>query len=168
MRVATIPFPGTIVMRSFSPALFLLALLSPPAFAQNDVCLDNRGNVDQAATAGWQQFQANADPGIMQSLVGTWYTEIPSPQTGQVAYRYQTLEPTGLFTMQTRVCDGYGLCSDYPGHGFWAAQPAQGGTIAVMTIVSDTQVTNFCALTQARLQGNTMQSAQGQAWQRVR
>lgn len=155
-------------MFRFGPAFLLaLTLLSSPAFGQNDVCMDNRGNVDQAATAGWQTFQSNADPRTMQSLLGTWYTEIPSPQTGQTAYRYQTLEPTGLFTMQTRVCDGYGLCSDYPAHGFWAAQPGQDGAFTVMTIVSDTQVTNFCALTQARLQGNTMQSAQGQTWQRV-
>ncbi|UJW85034.1 hypothetical protein [Devosia sp. SL43] len=148
-------------------ALVTLLLLASPALAQNDVCLDANGNVDQAATVGWQNFQAGASADAMQQLVGTWYTEIPSPQTGQMAYRYQTLEPNGLFTMQTRVCDSTGACSDYPGHGFWAAQGGQGGAFTTMTITSETQVTNFCGITQVMLQGNMMQSAQGQVWQRV-
>ena len=152
---------------SASIAAAALLLLVTPALAQNDVCRDSNGNVDQTATAGWQNFQAGADAGVMQQLVGTWYTEIPSPQTGQIAYRYQTLEPSGLFTTQTRVCDSSGACGDYPGHGFWAAQPGQGGSIATMTVFSDTQVTNYCSFTQDVLQGNMMQTSQGQVWQRV-
>lgn len=148
-------------------ALIVATILAGPALAQNDVCMDNNGNVDQAATQGWEQFQAGANLQLMQQLVGTWYTEIPSPQTGQIAYRYQTLEPSGLFTMQTRVCDRYGLCSDYPGHGFWAAQDGQGGMITTMTITSETQVTNFCGTAQVALQGNMMQTSAGQVWQRV-
>ena len=153
--------------KALPTALATLLVLATPALAQNDVCMDNYGNVDQNATAGWQNFQAGANPQLMQQLAGTWYTEIPSPQTGQVAYRYQTLEPNGLFTTQTRVCDSTGACSDYPGHGFWAAQGGQGGALTTMTIFSDTQVTNFCGLAQVQLQGSMMQTSTGQAWQRV-
>lgn len=153
--------------KTLPTTLAALMLLATPALAQNDVCMDNNGNVDQNATVGWQNFQAGANAELMQQLAGTWYTEIPSPQTGQMAYRYQTLEPNGLFTMQTRVCDSTGACGDYPGHGFWAVQGGQGGAMTTMTITSDTQVTNFCGLTQVMVQGNMMQSAQGQVWQRV-
>lgn len=145
----------------------ILLLLSGPVLAQNDVCMDNNGNVDQNATAGWQNFQARANTQLMQQLAGTWYTQIPSPQTGQIAYRYQRLEPNGLFTMQTRVCASTGYCSDYPGHGFWAAQGGQGGSVTTMTITSETQVTNYCALAQFMYQGNMMQTSTGQTWQRV-
>lgn len=144
-----------------------LLLLVAPALAQNDVCMDNNGNIDQTATEGWHNFQAGADPRAMQQLVGTWYNELPSPQTGQVAHRYQTLEPSGLFTMQTRVCDNTGACGDYPAHGFWAAQQDPNGVFSVMIIISDTQVTNYCSLAQAVLQGGVMQSSLGQSWQRV-
>ena len=149
-------------------AVLIALLAAGPVHAQNDVCMDNRGNVDQAATDGWRAFQANADGGLMSQLTGVWYVQIPSPQTGQVAHRYQTMEPNGLFTMQTRVCDSAGFCSDYPGHGFCAAQAGQGGSIVVMGIVSDTQVTNYCNLTYFRTVGNgMMQDQMGLAWQRV-
>ena len=149
-------------------AVLIALLAAGPVHAQNDVCMDNRGNVDQAATDGWRAFQANADGGLMSQLTGVWYVQIPSPQTGQVAHRYQTMEPNGLFTMQTRVCDSAGFCSDYPGHGFCAAQAGQGGSIVVMGIVSDIQVTNYCNLTYFRTVGNgMMQDQMGLAWQRV-
>lgn len=148
--------------------LALTALMCGPALAQNDVCLDANGNVDPVATQGWQGFAANANPQLMQQMVGVWYTEIPSPATGQMAYRYITYEPSGLFTMQTRVCDQMGMCSDYPGHGAWAVQGGQGGQFAVMTIVSDTQVTNFCHISQAVMPSpQYMQASDGQTWQRV-
>ena len=146
----------------------LVALCGSPAEAQTDVCMDANGNVDQTATEGWRGFLGNADAQLMQQLVGVWYTEIPSPNTGQIAYRYQTLEPTGLFTMQTRVCDSMGLCSDYPAQGAWAAQGGGGGMFTMMTIVSDTQVTNLCGMTQVMMASPTvMQTQSGQNWQRV-
>lgn len=146
----------------------LMALTCGPALAQNDVCLDANGNVDQTATQGWQGFAANANPQLMQQMVGVWYTEIPSPATGQTAYRYQTLEPNGLFTMQTRVCDSMNMCSDYPGHGFWAVQGGNGGAYTVMSIVSDTQVTNHCSLFQViQPSPGILQDNMGTTWQRV-
>ncbi len=145
----------------------LMVLGTLPAYAQADVCMDAQGNVDQTATQGWQGFLANANTQLMRQLVGVWYTEINSPSTGQIAYRYQTLEPNGLFTMQTRVCDSMNMCSDYPGHGAWAAQ-GQGNTFTMMVIVSDTQVTNFCSMTQVRMpSAGVMQTQNGQVWQRV-
>lgn len=156
------------MLRTSLFALAAVLLVAGPVAAQNDVCADRNGNIDQNATAGWQAFQANADAGLMGQLTGTWYVQIPSPQTGQVAHRYQTMESNGLFTMQTRVCDNIGMCSDYPGHGFWAAQMGQGDTIVVMGIVSDTQVTNYCNLSYFRSNGNgVMQDSSGLTWQKV-
>ena len=152
---------------SASIAAATLLLFATPVLAQNDVCMDNNGNVDRAATIGWQNFQSAADPHAMQQLVGTWYNELPSPEGGQMAYRYQTLEPNGLFTMESRICDSSGACGDYPAHGFWAAQQDRNGVFTLMIIVSDTQVTNYCSLAQAVLQGGVMQSSLGQSWQRV-
>ena len=152
----------------FVHTLAALAVFVTPAFAQNDVCRDQNGNVDQNLTQGWAQFQANANPQAMQQMVGVWYNELPNPGTGQVAYRYETLEPSGLFTMQTRVCVNGQACSDYPAHGFWAAQVDPSGTLTIMTIVSDTQVTNYCNIAQAVFQGpNLMQTSLGQTWQRM-
>lgn len=155
-------------MRRLAVTAALLMLAALPAYAQTDVCRDANGNVDQTATEGWQGFVANANAQLMQQLVGVWYTEIPSPSTGQTAYRYQTLEPTGLFTMQTRVCDSTGMCSDYPAQGAWAAQGGQGNVFSMMSITSDTQVTNYCALTQVMMPSQAMmQTEAGQIWQRM-
>jgi hypothetical protein len=148
-------------------AVTLLALAAP-AYAQNDVCRDQNGNIDQNATQGWQQFQANASAQAMQQMVGNWYNALPAPNTNQVSHRFQTYEPNGLFTMISRVCysDNTG-CQDFPAQGFWAAQVDQSGTLTIMTIVSDTQVTNYCNIAQAVFQGpDLMQTSLGQTWQR--
>ena len=50
------------------------ASIAMPALAQNDVCRDQNGNIDQNLSQGWQQFQASADPNSMQQLTGVWYT----------------------------------------------------------------------------------------------
>ena len=151
----------------FTSVVVALLALAVPAYGQNDVCRDQNGNIDQNATEGWQQFQANANSQAMQQMVGNWYNELPNPLTGQVAYRYETLEPSGLFTMTTRVCVNGQACSDYPAQGFWAAQVDPNGTLTIMTIVSDTQVTNYCNIAQAVFQGpNVMQTSLGQTWQR--
>ncbi|MEO5805606.1 hypothetical protein [Devosia sp.] len=148
--------------------LAAIAALSTPAFAQNDVCMDQNGNVDQNATAGWQQFQANANSQAMQQLIGVWYTEVPNQlNPSQVAQRYTTFEPSGLFTTTTRVCSNGQMCSDYPGHGFWASQ-MQGNTLVTMSIFSDTQVTNYCNISQVQFNGpNMMQDSNGQVSQKV-
>lgn len=152
----------------FARTSMALAVLAAPAYGQNDVCRDQNGNIDQNLSQGWQAFQANANPQAMQQIVGVWYNELPNPGTGQIAYRYLTYEPNGLFTMQTRVCVNGQACGDYPAHGFWAAQADQNGMLTVMTIVSDAQVTNYCSIAQAVLQGPTvMQNSQGMAWQRI-
>ncbi|MDB5528095.1 MAG: hypothetical protein JWR51_1198 [Devosia sp.] len=146
----------------------IAASIAMPAFAQNDVCRDQNGNVDQNLSQGWQQFQASADPQAMQQLTGVWYTEIPNQfSPGQVAQRYTTFEPSGLFTTQTRVCANGQMCSDYPGHGFWASQ-MQNGVLVTFSIFSDTQVTNYCSITQAQFNGpNMMRDQNGQVQQRV-
>ena len=153
----------------FTSVVVALLALAVPAYGQNDVCRDQNGNIDQNATEGWQQFQANANSQAMQQMVGNWYNELPNPATGQLAQRYETLEPSGLLTMTTRVCVNGQACSDYPAQGFWAAQVDPNGTLTIMTIVSDTQVTDFCGLAQSVFQGPaTMQTSQGFTWQRSR
>lgn len=155
-------------MKNVTLAAVLALSLASPVAAQNDVCRDQNGNVDQTASAGWQNFQANASAIAMQKLVGIWYVEIPNQvNPAQVAYRYTTFESNGLFTTQTRVCAG-GYCSDYPGHGFWASQ-GQGDDIATMSIFSDTQVTNYCSITQMRFSGSdSFQDQYGYVSQRAR
>ncbi|MCB1332412.1 MAG: hypothetical protein KDK26_01895 [Roseivivax sp.] len=157
------------MVRTVCAVVLSLSVCATAPQAQTDVCRDANGNIDQTATQGLQAFRANASAEAMQPLIGTWYTEIPSPQTGQIAYRYQTLEPSGLFTMQTRVCDNLGLCSDYAGHGAWAAQAAAGpGMVTVMSTFSDTQVTNYCWVGQVQVSADMMQTSAGQSWRRVR
>lgn len=156
-------------MKNILSSLGLIVLAATPALAQTNACLDQNGNVDQTATAGWQQFEAQANPQAMQQLVGVWYTQVPSqfnPQ--QVAERYTTYEPNGLFTTATRVCTNGQMCSDYPGQGMWAAQ-AQGNILVTMSIFSDTSVTSHCSLTQMQFNGpNTMRDSNGYVSQRVR
>ena len=146
----------------------LAACIAGPAVAQADVCRDQNGNVDQNLSQGWQQFQASADPRAMQQLVGTWYTEIPNQfSPGQVAARYTTFEPNGLFTTQTRVCNNGQMCSDYPGQGMWASQMSN-GVLTTFSIFSDTSVTNYCAITQSQFDGpNIMRDQNGLVQQRV-
>lgn len=145
----------------------LVAVL--PASAQNDVCIDPQtGQIDQTATAGWQQFQAAADQQAVAALTGVWYTEVTNPATGQVDYRYHALEPNGLFSYQSRVCDQTGFCSDYAGHGFWAAQTASDGSFAVMTIVSDLSRSNLCGISYSRLAGDQLHDNLGGVWLRTR
>ncbi len=152
----------------FVLALALLAASSHFAHAQNDVCMDNNGNINQSVTEGWQRFQANANPQTMQMLVGTWYSERPNPATGQVEYRNTILEPNGLFTVQSKVCSGNNsYCSDFPGHGFWAAQPQNGGVV-IFSIYSDTAHTNYCNFTQFQMPDqSTLQDNTGFSLRRV-
>ena len=150
---------------------FCLAVLTAvlPAAAQNDVCVNPQtGQIDQAATEGWQQFQAAADPSATAALAGVWYTEVTNPGTGQVDHRYHTLEPNGLFSYQSRVCDQLGLCSDFAGHGFWAVQTANDGSFAIMTIVSDMSRTNLCGISYSRMAGDQLQDNMGGVWVRAR
>lgn len=147
-----------------------LALSPLPALAANDVCIDPRtGQVDMQATAGWQQFQAGANPQAMQALTGVWYAEIPNPATGQVDFRYHIFEPNGLFQYQSRVCSRDGLCSDFQGHGFWASQMAQDGTVATMSIISDLSRSNVCGIGYARfVNQTTLADSNGIRWTKVR
>ena len=156
-----------LIKRIVMGAVFV-ATLAVPAFGQADVCRDQNGNVDQNLSQGWQQFQSGADPQAMQQLVGTWYTEIPNQfSPGQVAARYTTFEPNGLFTTQTRVCNNGQMCSDYPGQGIWASQLSN-GELVTFSIFSDTSVTNYCAISRFRFEGPTMMRDQnGLIQQRV-
>jgi hypothetical protein len=152
-------------------AVFLVVFLASAgaARADNDVCVDPQtGMVNQQATEGWQQFQAAANPQAMQQLAGVWYTEIRSPSTGQIDYHYNMFEPNGLYQYTSKVCSSDGLCSDYQGQGFWAAQMDNSGTLVTMTIVSDLSRTNLCGLSYARFVGQGMlQDTNNLSWRKV-
>lgn len=158
------------ILRKGLPLVAALVAQAVPALAQNDVCLDPRtGQVDQQATAGWQQFQAAANPQAMQAVTGVWYAEIPNPATGQVDFRYHIFEPNGLFQYQSRVCSRDGLCSPFQGHGFWASQMGQDGTLVTMSIISDLSHSNVCGISYARFSGqNVLVDTNGIRWVRAR
>ncbi len=157
-------------MRFRGVLVVAFALVSLPALAANDVCIDPRtGRVDQQATAAWQAFEANANREVMGALTGAWYGEIQNPATGQVDFRYHIFEPNGLFQYQSRVCSRDGLCSDFQGHGFWASQMGQGGIVTTMSIISDLSRANVCSISQARfIDAATLIDANNIRWSKVR
>lgn len=156
-------------MRSSFLCVFFVALGVAPAVAQQDVCVrQGTGQVDQQATARWREFANSADPRIMQALSGVWYSETQAT-TGQVAYTYVTYEANGLYQYSQRVCGGMGMCSDYAGHGMFAARSAGGNGFMGMIIVSDLQRDRLCTGLNGRfVDAQTYQSADGALVRRVR
>ncbi len=158
-------------MRSRATVALLAMLMASPAFAQNEVCLDQRtGQVDQQATQTWQQMVRSSDRQLMQAMSGTWYAEIRAPQTNQVDYQYRTFQSDGQFQYQSRICGGMtNLCSDFSGFGLYAAIPLGGGQYQVMLMVSDLSRNRLCSGGAGRfIDQTTIQDSTGQYWRRVR
>lgn len=152
-------------------ALVALAQVPVPANSTMGVCQDNvRGGYDTAATASWQQEQRLAQPDAMKAVAGKWYQEIPSPQTGQVAYVTVTYSPLGVVDFFTRTCGtmmGYTSCSDDVGHGQYAARKQADGSYLVMRNLSSSTRTNACGAVAVRVEGNTMIAADGSRATRI-
>ena len=51
---------------------------------------------------------------------------------------------------------------------FWAAQTANDGSFAIMTIVSDMSRTNVCGISYSRMAGDQLQDNMGGVWVRAR
>jgi hypothetical protein len=134
-------------------------------------CFDNvHNNYDPSATMAWEQEQRLADPQAMQAISGTWYQEIPSPQTNQIAYVTVRYAPNGIVDFQTRTCGsayGYQNCSDDIGHGQFTARGMGDGSIFVMRNLSSSTRTNACGGMQVMVQGNQMIGADGSRAQRM-
>lgn len=156
-------------MRTSFLSTVVLALGVLPAAAQQDVCVrQGTGQIDQQATARWREMANAADPRVMQALSGVWYSETRAP-TGQVAYTYFTYEPNGLYQYSQRVCGGMNMCSDFAGHGLFAARSAGGNGFVGMTIVSDLQRDRLCTGLNGRfIDAQTFQSADGAYARKVR
>jgi hypothetical protein len=119
-------------------ALWFVAAYATSGVAQ-EYCLDpNTSQIDSRATAAWQQLVGQADPQVMEMLVGVWYRELRSPATNQVDYLYQTFEPGGLCQYRDKVCGGMtNACLDYQGTGRFAARQQGDGSFFGLIVVSD-------------------------------
>ena len=128
-------------------------------------CFDNvHNNYDPSATMAWEQEQRMSDPRAMQAVAGTWYQEVPSPQTNQVAYITISYSPIGIVDFQTRTCGsmgGYQSCSDDVGHGQFTARGMGDGSIFLMRNLSSSTRTNACGGQQVWVQGNELVSGDG-------
>jgi hypothetical protein len=150
-----------------------LVLASSAAHAEGYMsrCFDNvHNNYDPSATMAWEQEQRLADAQAMQAIAGTWYQEIPSPQTNQIAYVTVRYSPNGIVDFQTHTCgamNGYQSCSDDVGHGQFTARPMGDGSIFVMRNLSSSTRTNACGGAQVWVQGNQLVGSDGTRAQRV-
>jgi hypothetical protein len=152
----------------------LLALLFAASCATNagaqEYCLDpSTRQIDPRATATWQQLVAQADPQIMQMLIGVWYRELRSPATSQIDYLYQSFEAGGLYQYRDKVCGGMtNTCLDYQGTGRYAARRQDDGSFFGLIVVSDLGRDHQCTSLSGRfLDQTTILGADGVRLQRV-
>jgi hypothetical protein len=107
------------------------------------------------------------DPVVARQIVGTWYSEIKNSQLGMVQQIYQTFLNTGVFEYQDRTCTSVS-CSQNYGHGYWAGR-RQANSIYLRVQFSDLNRTNQCTGVAVRFKNsNTMVSANGNVYHRVR
>lgn len=134
-------------------------------------CFDNvHNNYDPSATISWEREQQMSDSRAMQAIAGTWYQEVPSPQTNMIAYITIAYSPIGIVDFQTRTCGsmgGYQSCSDDTGHGQFTARAMGDGSIFVMRNLSSSTRTNACGGFQVWLQGDEIVGPDGSRARRV-
>lgn len=137
------------------------------AAAQQVYCMNN-GQMDPLKTQQLSQaLQQPPNPQVAATMAGTWYTEIQSPQTGQVAYTWVTYQPNGVYDYQARVCSSM-LCSDAYATGIYVGYPLGDGGISLLINYSSTSVDHACIGAVTRPFGNGMlQDSNGQVWRRV-
>jgi hypothetical protein len=146
----------------------MFGMLSAPASAQGAYCL-TQGQVNAQATQAFADMSQRTDPQLVQAMAGTWYSESPSPQTGQVSRLYVTYGADGSLSYQNQVCDSYGACSTYEGVGAWAAMQTGGGGFTGIQMITDQSRNQECTGFAGRfVDQNTIQSDTGGYSQRVR
>ena len=157
-------------MRIHRVAALALTLAATPALAQenlpgrmNDACINQvNGAYDAVASADWQARFARSDQNALSQIAGAWYSETPSPQTGQIAYQYQSFQPNQIWDYKMRTCGSTGMCSDSYGTGMYAAETQPDGSIFVTTNFSDNNRRNACSGGYVRLiDHNTLQTPGG-------
>jgi len=126
--------------------LTLAAIAPSEALAQDAYCINpSTRQVDPRGTAAWQQLAQQADPRVMQMLVGTWRYEVRAPATNQIEYHADIYEPGGLYQYRSKVCGGMAnSCFDYQGTGLYAARQLADGSFFGMIIVSDLNRDHQC------------------------
>lgn len=152
------------------PLLAVLACtLTTPAQSQTVFCLDRQsGQIDQAASQAFADMASRMDPQLAQALAGTWYSETPSPQTGQLSRLQISYGANGALSYQNQVCDSSGACNSYQGQGAWAAMQSGNGAFTGISMISDQGRNQECTGFSGQfLDQNTIQTGAGGIMQRV-
>ena len=146
------------------------ALIALPVAAQNVFCLDQQsGQVNAQATQAFADMQDRMDPQLAQAMAGNWYSETPSPQTGQISRLQISYGAEGGLNYQNQVCDASGACNTYQGQRAWAAMSLQAGSFSGIQMISDQGRNQECTGFSGQfLDQNTIQSGAGGIMQRVR
>ena len=85
-----------------------------PAVAQGVACRNQQsGEVDAAATQTFADMAARTDPQLAQSMAGTWFSETPSPSTGQISRLSVTYGADGRLQYQNQVWKLHQSCKQY-------------------------------------------------------
>ena len=149
-------------------ALCVTAMCSP-AVAQDVACRNQQsGEVDAAATQTFADMAARRDPQLTQLMAGTWFSESPSPATGQISRLAVTYGADGQLHYQNQVCDASGACSNYQGTGLWAAVPLGDGSFSGIQMITDQSRNQECTGFSGRfLDSQTIQSGAGGISRRI-
>lgn len=110
------------------------------------------------------------DPAVRQLVVGTWYSETRSAQSGMTQQMYQTFSPIGVFEYRDQTCGNMpGVpCSENYGHGVWMATRQPNGMIYIRVQFSDLKRQNECTGWGASFpDANTMLNVNGGGARRV-
>lgn len=145
-------------------------LVVPVTATAQVVCLNQQsGQIDQAATQAFSDMQARMDPQIAQAMAGSWYSETPSPATGQISRLAVAYGADGSLGYQNEVCDQSGACSNYQGSGAWAAIHLGNGQFSGIQMISDQGRNQECTGFSGRfLDADTIQSGAGGVSRRMR
>ncbi|MGH6752411.1 MAG: hypothetical protein ACREDP_09610 [Bradyrhizobium sp.] len=101
-------------------------------------------------------------------MTGTWYSETPSPATGQISRLSVSYGPDGQVQYQNQVCDTTGACSNFQGTGLWAAISLGNGSFSGIQMISDQSRNQECTgFTGRFLDAQTIQSGAGGIARRV-
>lgn len=149
---------------TFDRLLTLVVFAMPGvAGAQTLTCLNqSTGAIDGAATQAFADMQARTDSRLAQALAGTWYSETPSPATGQISRLELSYGADGSLSYRNQVCDQMGFCPTYEGFGAWAAIDLGGGGFSGIQMISDLNRNHECTGFSGQfLDGNTVRSGTG-------
>lgn len=154
--------------RRLAVAVALLVL--PGAAGAQVVCLNQQsGQIDQAATQAFADMSQRMDGQLAQAMAGTWYSETPSPATGQISRLAVSYGPDGSLSYQNQVCDQSGACFNYQGSGAWAAIHLGNGQFSGIQMISDQGRNQECTGFSGQfLDSDTIQSGAGGVSRRMR